>query len=403
MALSARWRRVAWWNFAVALAFGVCAEVSGQTTGSSSGGLLSSLGFEAPLNSSDPAIKAAAKAKAAKHKIHKKKGALKYLAGLGCVPERPEVAAAILAAMGDPDEPVRYEAVKAVLQTAGNCMSDDQKKAMRKALGLHEACALAKDKCHKAVCDCIDVLFGKAPPPQHKHEMLEKLHGLLPGRKEECVDPSTQEPDACSKRYGNCCTPEIRAKLQELAFGRDENGCFLERSERIRTAARQAVEACDACAGGNCEDCEPCEGMVGNVREMPPDEQREMIPGESAGMLRDGGGVTSLPPCHCQPETTSVLVQPTGEEWFWDQTLPTEDVVPLPREEPSEGPQPFTVEELPPMDPVPTQPGSVQLLPPAPWLPAVSQPMRMPQGSSVLVMPAADAADGQVIPLPAAP
>lgn len=360
--MSACWQRVVWCGFAAALAIAVCTEACGQSSDSSSGGLLSSLGFESPLNSSDPAIKAAAKAKAAKHKIHKKKAALKYLAGLGCVPERPEVAAALLAAMGDPDEPVRYEAVKAVLQTAGNCMSDAQKKAMKKALGFHEACALAKDKCHKAVCNCIDVIFGKAPPPEHKHTMLEKLHGLIPGRKKECVDPATQEPDECSKRYGNCCTPEIRAKLMELAHGRDENGCFLERSERIRTAATQALAACDACAGGDCQGCEPCEGMVGNVREMPPPEGREMLPAAAGISSGSGADVLMLPPCNCQPEMSSVLVRPPEEEWQWEETLPMEEVVPLPADKPFVGQSLPAVEELPPTA---ASEGLVTPLPPA--------------------------------------
>ena len=339
------WQRAVCYGFATALVIAVCTEACGQSSGSSSGGLLSSLGFESPLNSSDPAIKAAAKAKAAKHKIHKKKGALKYLAGLGCVPDRPEVAAAILAAMGDPDEPVRYEAVKAVLQTAGNCMSDEQKKAMGKALGFHEACALAKDKCHKAVCDCIDVIFGKAPPPQHKHELLQKLHSMIPGRKDECEDPATQEPEECSKRYGNCCTPEIRAKLMELAYGRDENGCFLERSERIRTAAGQAVNACDACSGGDCKDCDPCEGMVSNVREMPPAEAREMTVESRSPGFGLGQGVVSLPPCGCQPQAGSVLMRPVEAGGLQGEH------VPLPIEEPRFPQRAPEVEELPPLQP----------------------------------------------------
>jgi hypothetical protein len=400
--VSAWWQRVGWCGFAVALAVSVCAESLGQSTSGSSGGLFSSLGFESPLNSSDPAIKAAAKAKAAKHKIHKKKGALKYLAGLGCVPERPEVAAAIVAAMGDPDEPVRYEAVKAVLQTAGNCMSDKQKKAMRKALGLHEACALAKDKCHKAVCDCIDVIFGKAPPPQHKHKLLEKLHGMLPGAKDECVDPATQEPEECSKRHGNCCTPEIRAKLQELAFGRDENGCFLERSERIRTAATQALKACDACAGGNCQGCEPCEGMAGNVREMPPAERREMPPGQAGTSSSAGSEVMTLPPCGCQPGMTSVLVQPSEEVLLWGDSLSSDEVVPLPAGESPAGPPDSAVEELPPLESILVPPEGVWQLPPASGLQPVPLPMSVPSPSLVLPLPPADARPMSVVPLPPA-
>jgi hypothetical protein len=341
-------------------------------TSTTSGGLLSSLGIELPQNSSNPAIKAAALAKAAKHKIHKKKQALKYLAGLGCSPDRPEVAPALLAAMSDPDEPVRYEAVKAVLQTAGNCMSDDQKKAMRKALGFHEACSLAKDKCHKAVCDCIDALFGKAPPPQHKHELLEKLHGLIPNRKEECPDPATEEPEACGKTLGNCCSPEIREKLLKLAYGRDDNGCFLERSERVRTAAQQAVNACNACAcAGACSGCEPAEGAVMTAREMPPADPREMRADDLSSGSADCD-VVILPPCGCEPGSGSVLVHPLPEDMPW------EEVAPLPVEEGIHETGPSAVEELPNVPP----------------------PVPMVRSTSVLVRPTADDDETIVIPLP---
>jgi hypothetical protein len=56
------------------------------------------LGIKSDQESTNPAIKAAAKAKAAKHKICKKKAAIKYLAGLGCSPEHPEVGPALIAA-----------------------------------------------------------------------------------------------------------------------------------------------------------------------------------------------------------------------------------------------------------------------------------------------------------------
>ncbi len=262
-------------------------EVRAQT-----GTIWSFLGVGAAQNSSDPAIAAAAKAKAAKHKICKKKKSLQYLSGLGCTPERPEVAEAILAAMSDPDEPVRYEAVKAVLMTAGDCMSAEQKKAMRKALGCHEACKMAKLKFDQAMHKCLDRLCGKAPPKEHKKLSELCSHCNLFGG-EDCPDPTKTEPKDCGKRRGTCCTPEIRAKLQELAFGRDENGCFLERSTRVRTAAEQALTACNACAGGACQ---PGAGVMTGWREMPPEEQRELGP-----TADDRGGWGQPADSFCRP------------------------------------------------------------------------------------------------------
>lgn len=249
--------------------------------------------------SSNPAIAAAAKAKAAKHEICKKKKALQYLAGMGCSAEHPEVAAALLAAMGDPEEPVRYEAVKAVLQTAEACQSNEQKRASRKALSHSERCHDLKKKIDKAVCDCIDRLCGKAPPKEHKH----KLKTLL-GR-DECP----QEPADCGKGQGSCCTPEIREKLQQLAYGRDEHGCFLERSSRVRELAAAALQACAACGGCGCQNAGA--GMV--LREMPPEEARE-TGAESTDRLLDGDCVYESVVVPLSPHMQPTLADPLPPE-----------------------------------------------------------------------------------------
>lgn len=295
----------------VAVCCAVAVMVAAAEARAQTGTIWSFLGFGAAQNSSDPAIAAAAKAKAAKHKICKKKKALQYLSGLGCTPERPEVAEAILAAMSDPDEPVRYEAVKAVLMTAGDCMSNEQKKAMRKALGCHEACKMAKLKFDQAIHKCLDRLCGKAPPKEHKKLSELCSHCNLFGG-EDCPDPAKTEPKDCGKRRGTCCTPEIRAKLQELAFGRDENGCFLERSTRVRTAAEQALTACTACAGGACQ---PGAGVITGWREMPPEERRELGPtsGNRGDWSQPADSVCRpLPPPGSPPQPTWAQPAPGG-------------------------------------------------------------------------------------------
>lgn len=267
--------------------------------------------------SSNPAIAAAAQAKAAKHEICKKKKALQYLAGMGCSPEHPEVAAALLAAMGDPDEPVRYEAVKAVMQTAEGCQSNEQKRQSRKALSLGERCHDCKKKIDKAICDCIDRLCGKAPPKEHKH----KLKSLL-GR-----DDCPQEPADCGKGSGSCCTPEIREKLQQLAYGRDDRGCFLERSTRIRELAAAALQACAACGGCGCRD-----GNASNaMREMPPEEAREM-PREATDPLLDGD---------CVYESVIVPMPAAGQPTLADPLPPEPPSLPPPSGHGPPAPEPI--------------------------------------------------------------
>ena len=253
-----------------------------------------SLGFGADQYSDNPAIKAAAKAKAAKHKICKKKRALEYLARMGCTPEHPEVGPALIAAMGDPDEPVRYAAVKAVLNTAGECQSREQKRSARKALGCVESCHDWKKKCEQAVCDFIDRILGKAPPKErkckeHLEECCENLKSRLTG-KTPCPDP-TKEDCPCGNGQGPCCSPDMKKKLEELAYGRDENGCFLETSERVRTVAELALQACASCAGERFGR----PGYSNIVRELPPVLDRELPPGAEADACVSDRAVIAVP------------------------------------------------------------------------------------------------------------
>jgi len=253
-----------------------------------------SLGIGADQYSDNPAIKAAAKAKAAKHEICKKKRALEYLARMGCTPGHPEVGPALIAAMGDPDEPVRYAAVKAVLNTAGECQSPEQKRSARKALGCVESCHDWKKKCEQAVCDFIDRIFGKAPPKErkckeHLEECCENLKSKLTG-KTPCPDP-TKEDCPCGNGQGPCCSPDMKKKLEELAYGRDENGCFLETSERVRTVAELALQACASCAGERFGR----PGYSNIVRELPPVLERELPPGAEADACVSDRAVIAVP------------------------------------------------------------------------------------------------------------
>lgn len=289
---------------AAALCLVLPANACGQTTGSAT--IWSFMGVPNPFGinaadqqSANPAIQAAAKAKAAKHEICKKKKAIQYLAGLGCTPEHPEVGPALIAAMSDPDEPVRYEAVKAVLQTAGECQSAEQKREAKKAQSHSDRCHDLKKKIDKAFCDCIDRLCGKAPPKEHKRKHKNTFARLL-GR-EECEDPCKKDCDSAAS-LGSCCSPEMREKLAKLAYGRDDNGCFLERSQRVRDMAEQALKACNACGG--CGACGPCSAGSSDyaVREMPPIDARELPPADTDGDCVHDSVMVPLPAEHPQPE-----------------------------------------------------------------------------------------------------
>jgi hypothetical protein len=298
--------------------------------------LWSFLGIKSDEESTNPAIKAAAKAKAAKHKICKKKAAIKYLAGLGCSAEHPEVAPALIAAMSDPDEPVRYEAVKAVYQTAGMCQSRKQAKALSKGISFSEQCGDLKKKVEKEFCDTLDRLCGKAPPKVHKHKLKDHFKKMI--GQEECEEPWKQD---CPKGLGPgpCCSDDMRAKLLKVAYGRDDKGCFVESSVRVRDMAERALKACAACNGG-CEGCgQNCteEGFGDGfdvVREMAPEDPREMRPTESL----DG----------CQDR----VVVPLPQSWQDRPVMPSPESIPTPTPATSESPTP-ALEFIPPPAPEP--------------------------------------------------
>lgn len=316
-----RWHRSAQgmaWHVVAALAVAVAAapDAMAQTEPTT---LWSFLGIGADQNSSNPAIQAAAKAKAAKHAICKKKKAIQYLAGMGCSPEHPEVGPALIAAMGDPDEPVRYEAVKAVLQTAAECQSRKQSRETRKALGCMESCHDHCKQIKKKICECIDRLFGKAPPKERKckekmEECHEKVKECLTG-KPPCVDPS-KEDCKCGNGHGPCCSDEMREKLQQLAYGRDDKGCFLETSERVRTVAEQALKACAACSGGACGDAGSMDQVV---RELPAVDERELPDGD-----RDG---------ECFSDRAIIAV-PESDSYLPPESAPVGHPTPMPLPEP---------------------------------------------------------------------
>lgn len=336
------------------------APVVAQTTGGTT--MWSFLGVPNPFTlnqvdqqSSNPAIAAAAKAKAAKHAICKKKKALEYLGDMGCTPEHPEVMPALMAAMDDPDEQVRYEAVKSVLKSTAACQSKELQKSIKKGKSHSEAFCDKKKAYEKKLCESIDRLCGKAPPKQHEHKVKKKLQSMI-GR-EECPDPSKEDCPQADKR-GNCCSPAMREKLLKLAYGRDDQGCFVEPSKRVRDLAAQAVQACNACAG----ECEACGGMPGGgitdrtVREMPPETPRETTP----------VGVKPSSDCDCMPGVPlprSVMPLPPAGDM--PEHLPPVEAVPTPAD-----PEPLTLP--PPADGASAELRSVLIRDAAPplWTPS---------------------------------
>ena len=117
-----------------------------------------------------PAVQAAAKAKAEDDKAPQKAKAIKYLASRGCGECFPETEDALIAALDDCNESIRYGVVRGLQSSVGSCCQ--------------------------------------------------------------------------SCRTNSCCTPKLLKKLYKIAYDRDDQGCFVESSARVRRNARLVICKC---------------------------------------------------------------------------------------------------------------------------------------------------------------
>jgi len=103
--------------------------------------------------------------------------------------------------------------------------------------------------------------------------------------------------EMCSNcKMRSCCSEEISNKLYELAYERDETGCYLEPSERVRLAAAEALRAC--CPGRDEDfiiEMAPTPAPVGGERPAVEPE----VGGERPG--------TVVPPPAVQPAPVPVV------------------------------------------------------------------------------------------------
>ena len=224
------------------------------------------------LESPNPAIKKAAEIKKEEDLAKQKIKAVKYLTkiGCGCYNRDGSITDALLKALDDCTEEVRYQTVKAITEAAND-----------------EACVNCKNK--------------------------------------------------------SCCSEELSNKLYEMAYERDDTGCYLEPSERVRQAAAEALRAC--CPGRG-----PDEGYILDETNGPG-TSGEMIPqGERPDLIDPGTGERPSipPPTPPQPAPTP---------------LQSPELGPVPAL-PGPAPRPVPPVPTPARDPAPTIQDETGALPP---------------------------------------
>ena len=167
----------------------------------------------ANLESANPAVAAAAGVKAEEDAAAQKAKAIAYLASVGCAGCYPGIEEALLAALDDCTELVRFETAKALRSTA----------------------AMPCKNCCKSAC----------------------------------------------------CGPKIREKLEKLAYDLDDQGCYVESSDRVRRMSRLALANCT---------CVP------------------LKPGQQPRLPTEGPGAEDVPPAAPPPPaaTASIVREPAA-------------------------------------------------------------------------------------------
>ncbi|MCA9137334.1 MAG: hypothetical protein KDB00_11265 [Planctomycetales bacterium] len=174
-----------------------------------------------------PAVKAAAEAKAEDDQAPQKAKAIRYLASRGCGECYPDTEDAMIAAMDDCSEVIRYEAVKGLRSSVGG------------------------------TCQCC--------------------------------------------RENSCCTPKLLKKLYELAYERNDAGCYLESSARVRRNARLVICSC----GGV-----PSDGIESVPVEGPASGDSAPVP---AGEIAPPVAATTDQPTSQSPSQSEDAVEETSQ------------------------------------------------------------------------------------------
>ncbi|MEM9828029.1 MAG: hypothetical protein AAF958_15665 [Planctomycetota bacterium] len=111
----------------------------------------------------------------------------------------------------------------------------------------------------------------------------------------EAIEDNVNED--CCKRCGtkSCCNEKISKRLSEMAYERDDEGCFIEPSEEIRAAAKRVLCKCCPRRGYPQMEMEVIyDGVVGPGNGMIPTPEPgsggNTAPPVDPGMTGEGGG-----------------------------------------------------------------------------------------------------------------
>jgi hypothetical protein len=258
----------------------------------------------ANLISPNEAIKAAAEIKFEEDLAAQKIKALKYLGkiGCGCYDEDGKVEAAILAGLADCTPAVRLAAIEAIKEALLNCNLDIERDRRQDRKYIHQQKHEKKVAARKEKREDRIKRIQQRAAERRAHCGFCGGHGCT-----QCIECTTcmdmgcdtciESCDPCGNDCGgcdecggcpscnacSCCTEKIQKKLADMAFGKQDNGCWKEPVAAVRAAAEAVLCLCPA------PECDPTE-----VKPLIDPEKDPLINPELDKEKKEDDGIITM-------------------------------------------------------------------------------------------------------------
>lgn len=204
-----------------------------------------------------------------------------YLGTVDCV-TYPQAQAMLIATMQeDPAEEVRYEAVMALRNMMSHgCSNLDTECECEKCSGMKKVSRETERHAKKMQNAVVHEAKGKAKKEARKANKVVK----------------ETRYDCCR----GCCNAKVLNALAEVAYGKDEQCCYVEPSERIREAAAEGMSLCRTYSGGYMSTVAPIPPVTDPVNP-------EVMPGDDVETVPDVNAPAETP---VEPKTTAIPPAP---------------------------------------------------------------------------------------------
>lgn len=143
------------------------------------------------------------------------------------------VTAASLRTVAAEEPPPADPALAAVRKAAEIKQAEDMTPQKVKALRYLGKVGCGRPGVQEALMNSMDV--EKEPVEEVRYAAVQAI-----------MEATGDQCDRCNA--DTCCKEELLKRMAELAFGRDNHGCWLEPSDRVREAFQEALQKC--CPGG---------------------------------------------------------------------------------------------------------------------------------------------------------